>query len=124
MYKDHAGTTHVNASGHLAVGFFSGVMETSIIGWRGERSPEIEKVLFKGNVDICDMTKGVFGGFIRVFVSGYVEKYSNLKILCPMPKGHYYLRHCPFDIEKYFQFPLFSKKFKAIIFKVPAAILD
>lgn len=96
--------THVNASGHLAADFVSGVMEVSVIGWRGERSSETERTIFKGNIDICNLTKGVMGGFISLFVSSFVEKYSNMKVVCPMPNGYYYLRHCPFDIERCYHF--------------------
>lgn len=93
--------TFVNGSGRLTSDFLRGTAELALKGWLDERRIGNGKLIFKGNINICNFAKGIMGNFVSLIIYDYIDKYSNVKVQCPFPKGFYYVKPCPFDIEKY-----------------------
>lgn len=100
LYNDSTGMTYVNGSGRLTTDFLRGAADIVLKGWKDERRTGAERLIFKGNINICNFAKGVMGNFVSLIIYDYIDKYSNVKVQCPFPKGFYYVKPCPFDIEK------------------------
>lgn len=100
MFNDSTGMVFVNGSGRLTSDFVIGIALIELKGYLDERRTGTERLIFKGNVNICNFAKGVLGNFVSIIVHEYIEKNSNIRPQCPFPKGLYYLKPCPFDVEK------------------------
>ena len=66
-----------------------------------EKSKEYDRLLLKGELDLCKVSKGIVGGFIAQFMVDRVIKYSNAQTLsCPINKQFLFVREAPLLREK------------------------
>jgi hypothetical protein len=75
-----------------------GVYLTIMMRTSGTR--EYDKLYRNSNVDICNVQKGIFGGFVIKMIAQSIGNYSNFRFECPQKKRFLYLYDFPvFDIK-------------------------
>lgn len=58
-------------------------------------SKDYEIDIFKGNVDSCNLAKGIVGNYIINFILSGLDEYSNFLIECPMRKKFIFIYNFP-----------------------------
>lgn len=90
----------VNATADLKVDLVKIILDTCLkIKTDGEK--EYNQVLYQGNVDLCQASKGIFANFIIRLVSDQLEQYSNYRFACPQKAQFMYATNFPVNIGKY-----------------------
>lgn len=79
-----------------------------------EDSKEYDKVIFKGIIDTCKVSKGIFGNFLVQMVAENLEQYSNFTFECPQKKASFHATNFPVD-AKYFPYYILGKTQKFVI---------
>lgn len=96
VFNDSQGVSRFNFSANQLVDFKKMAVQITLTGQSVEGSGnKYDKVYFKGNVDTCNIAKGIFGNFIIKLVAATLENYSNVKFICPQPKGLYFVHNFP-----------------------------
>lgn len=67
-----------------------------------------DKLLFRTELDSCSAQRGGFALFFYNLIREYLEEFSNLHELCPIPKASYYIRD--FGISGAVPWPSFLPK--------------
>jgi Protein of unknown function (DUF1091) len=62
-----------------------------------DKSKTYDKLLFRTDLEACSGARGGFATFFIPLLNDYVAKYSNVKELCPLKKGFYFIEN--FAIE-------------------------
>lgn len=99
LFNDTEGVQRVNLSLTLNTDFFR---TTNYLEFRffADKASEISsRNGFKGTIDSCKVSKGVFGNFIIQMVANNIEKYSNYSFECTLKKGSYYVRNFPLKFD-------------------------
>jgi Protein of unknown function (DUF1091) len=65
---------------------------------RGEEFSE----MLKGNLEFCDLRKSLYGQMMIPLVEDAIRQDSNIRMECPMTKGHYYVRNAAFPDSSVF----------------------
>lgn len=73
-----------------------------------EDSNEFDKVIFKGNIDTCKVSKGIFGNFFVQMIAENLDKHSNFSFECPQKKAFYHATNFPVD-AKYIPYYILGK---------------
>lgn len=64
--------------------------------WLGkvtEDAKSFDKTVFNGNIDTCNVAKGIFGNFIIRSVAEIMKETSNFTFTCPQRKGFFYAKN-------------------------------
>lgn len=106
-----------NISGTAKVDFRRIMIPFSVSAKENENSKTYEKLLFKGNLDLCKLSKGIFTNFIVKELTKVIMDHSNVRSIdCPFRKGFYYAVNVPIGsksgpgTEQYLPFHLISVK--------------
>lgn len=62
----------------------------NILGKTNGTNLEFDKTFLRGNVDTCDIGRGMMGNFYKVVLRDLLLQYSNYDFGCPVKKGAYY----------------------------------
>lgn len=101
VFNDTNGISRFNWTGNQLVDFVVVVSEIEIKGKTDKQSNNYDKILFKGSIDNCDISKGAIGNFVAQWISTHVDKYSNYKFECPLKKGFLYAVNFPVFEDKF-----------------------
>lgn len=58
-------------------------------------SGDYDRIIMRSSVDICSLTKGIWGNFFSASLLQRMQQYSNLTLGCPLEKGFYYAVNYP-----------------------------
>ena len=71
----------------------------SIKGKTEENLQEFDRLLFKGEIDVCKASKGIIGNFITSFLARNLQKHSNYQFGCPQKKEFIYAYDFPMSTD-------------------------
>lgn len=94
VFNDTEGISRVNMSGYLKTGFATAIVSIMLAGI-DDNPREYSNVFFKGTVNTCKISSGIFGNVFVSFLMQYLPKHSNFRFDCPQEKGFYYLANMP-----------------------------
>lgn len=63
---------------------------------------EFDKLVLRGNIDTCNINKGMLGSFMQAVLRDQMMQHSNYHFGCPAKKGNYYAINLPPINEKLF----------------------
>jgi Protein of unknown function (DUF1091) len=59
---------------------------------KDEGSETYDKVLFRTDLEACTQQRGGFSSFFVPLIKDYINEFSNIKQICPLKKGDYYIK--------------------------------
>lgn len=101
IFNDTNGDILTNATTMQSVEYLKGILKFTIMGRVDAKNTSSERLLFKGLINSCNLAKGIFGNIVSKIVNDLFQRCSNIKIVCPQPKGFYYLENCRLDVDRF-----------------------
>lgn len=101
IFNDTNGDIYINATTMQSVEYLKGIMSFTVVGRADAKNTSSERLLFKGTINSCNLSKGIFGNIVSKIVNDLFQRCSNIRIACPQPKGFYYLSNCRLDVERF-----------------------
>jgi hypothetical protein len=95
--NDSNGVSRFNMSGLLKSNLTFPIVSFSL-RVKGHREPdEIEYPyeVLKSTINVCKVSKGVFGSFLVPYVLGNLKQHTNVTVFCPFYAGSYYAKDFP-----------------------------
>jgi Protein of unknown function (DUF1091) len=100
VYNDSQGISRFSGSGTLLREILKVKIGVVSLAKRNG-SQEYSQVIFKTEVDLCRMQKGIFGNLAFKILKESFESNSNLDLKCPVKKGFYFCKDFPMlDVQK------------------------
>lgn len=96
-YNDTKGASRVNISGMIEIPF-SKIKITGEIKSKSLTSKVYDNLIWRQNMDTCNVQKGVIGNFILKAIIDNIHDCSNYKFECPQPTGFFYVANFPIEI--------------------------
>lgn len=75
---------------------------------KNEHNNDYDKQLLRTDIESCSKQKGGFSMFFVPLIQDFVAQYSNIKEVCPLKKGYYYMEN--FGIPGEVPWPSFLPK--------------
>lgn len=101
VFNDTSGVSCFNMSGVLLVDLKKIVFSADVKS-SDDDGISYNNQIMKANADVCTIFKGIVGNFIIRLMTDSVEKYSNLKIQCPMKAKSLYISNFPMVDDTFF----------------------
>lgn len=95
VFNDSDGTSRFNFTGSLLVDLGRLMLTFDLKKKTSLDAKDYEIDVYHGNVDSCNVAKGMVGNYLINFILAGLKEYSNFVIECPLRKGFYYITNFP-----------------------------
>lgn len=94
-FNDTEGISRWNVSFSLKTDIKSLMLAYAIMGKTNETNADFDRTLMRGNLDFCNIGKGMIGVFMQTIYGSLMLEHSNYHFGCPIRKGDYYASNVP-----------------------------
>lgn len=95
VFNDTEGISTWNLTTTTKVELKGLLLAYAIMGKVKETNEEFDRTFLRGNIDTCDINKGMIGVFMQTVFLELMLKHSNYHFGCPVNKGPYYANNVP-----------------------------
>lgn len=95
----------------------------TVLGKMDYNAKNYDLNLFTGNIDVCNIGKGMRSNFIISMIYDNLKDHSNFKFECPTKKGFYYAANFPIMGDEYLpHFLIGQTGYWQVIWRIKAKI--